>query len=100
MPGLPKTFIEGKKTVDVNPDDKYDEIALRIINCQTYPLKIIGIYKESRRGALNGETVHHVGYRARDEQISQLRKDMRSGKLKKPTDYVRDIDLKDQIGIK
>ena len=49
--------------LELPPDSRSDEITLQIVKCSRCAFAGIAVYQESRRGALDSESVDHTGYR-------------------------------------
>lgn len=58
--------------VDLASDERSDEIAIQIIECKHCGKRGMGIYEESRRGALNEEHWSHTGYWLNEDSKIQL----------------------------
>jgi hypothetical protein len=54
------------------------EITLQIVACQDCGFAGIAVYEESRRGALDSESVDHRGFRIDAGNLAALRKQIRS----------------------
>lgn len=48
--------------IELPPDSRSDEIALQVVKCFQCGFAGIAVYEESRRGALDTESVDHAGY--------------------------------------
>jgi hypothetical protein len=60
--------------IELPPDSVWDEIALQIVRCSNCRFQGVAVYTESRRGALDSEVWHHVGYRMEADEIEPLRR--------------------------
>ena len=63
--------------IELPPDSRSDEIALQIVECSQCRFAGIGVYEESRRGALDAESFDHTGYRVGARDLAALRKTVR-----------------------
>lgn len=57
-----KEALQIMSNVDLPADERSDEIAIQIIECQHCGKRGMGIYEESRRGAMEEEHWSHTGY--------------------------------------
>ena len=55
--------------IELPPDASWDEIALQIVRCPPCGFSGLGVYQESRRGALDSEIIHHSGYHVNNEDL-------------------------------
>ena len=69
--------------LELRSDSRSDEIALQIIECSRCDFAGIAVYEESRRGALDSESVDHSGYRVSSDDLEMLRKTIK--RCPKPT---------------
>jgi hypothetical protein len=53
--------------IELPPDARWDEISLQVLRCSRCGFWSLAVYEESRRGALDSEIVHHMGYQVHDE---------------------------------
>ena len=53
--------------IELPADADWDEVSLQILGCPSCNFEALGVYQESRRGSLNGESWRHNGYRAAPE---------------------------------
>ena len=60
-------------SIELPPDSRSDEIALQIVKCSRCKFEGLSVYQESRRGALDSESVDHRGYYANAEDIAAIR---------------------------
>ena len=60
--------------IELPPDSRSDEIALQIVECSRCGFAGVAVYEESRRGALDSESVDHTGYRVSGGDLEALRK--------------------------
>jgi hypothetical protein len=65
-------------SLELPPDSRSDEITLQIVKCGECGFEAIGIYEESRRGALGTESVDHRGFRIDAADLRALRRQIRS----------------------
>jgi len=59
--------------IELRSDSRSDEIALQIVECSRCSFAAIAVYQESRRGALDSESVDHTGYRVSTDDLEALR---------------------------
>jgi len=59
--------------MELPPDTRSDEITLQILMCMSCGFNGLGVYEESRRGALDSESIDHRGYRVDSSLIKYLR---------------------------
>jgi hypothetical protein len=59
--------------IELPPDSRSDEIALQIVTCSQCGFAGIAVYEESRRGALDSESVDHVAYRISPADLQAIR---------------------------
>jgi hypothetical protein len=64
--------------LELPPDSRSDEITLQIVTCQDCGFAAIAVYEESRRGALDAESVDHRGLRIAAADLRALRAQIRS----------------------
>jgi hypothetical protein len=50
-------------SIDLPADSRSDEIILQVLACSSCGFKGLGVYEESRRGALDSEAWEHTGFR-------------------------------------
>jgi hypothetical protein len=60
-------------SLELPPDSRSDEITLQILECSQCGFAGIGVYEESRRGALDSESFHHIGYHVSADELARLR---------------------------
>lgn len=99
-PECERPYLKVTKSVDIAPDDKWDEIAVQTIKCSSCGFEGIAVYRESRRGPMGQELVHHIGYKADKGTIAKVKKDLQSKRVKAPEKYTEGIDWKSQFGIR
>ena len=58
--------------LELPPDDRSDEVAVQVLSCSQCDARALGIYEESRRGALDDESWSHVGYPMEPEAAEAL----------------------------
>jgi hypothetical protein len=73
--GLPQLAI--KYGISLSPDSRSDEIEVQLVECDACDFEGAAIYEESRRGALDSESVSHLGYRLNEWQYVSLKKQIR-----------------------
>jgi hypothetical protein len=54
------------------PDARSDEITLQVLECSRCPFKGLGVYEESRRGALETVAWEHTGYLIGGDGVAQV----------------------------
>ena len=59
--------------MELPPDSRSDEITLQILRCMSCGFDGLGVYEESRRGAIGSESVDHRGYHVDSSLIKYLR---------------------------
>lgn len=64
-------------SLELPPDSRSDEITLQIVECARCDFAGVAVYQESRRGALDSESVDHAGVRVGKEDLKALRKAIR-----------------------
>jgi hypothetical protein len=60
-PSCQEKKLEIGATVELQPGSRWDEEALQLISCENCQSTGLAIYRESRRGAIDSETVEHEG---------------------------------------
>lgn len=50
------------RSLELPPDAVWDERTLQTLLCSACDNHFLGLYQESRRGALDSESVHHLAY--------------------------------------
>ena len=60
-------------SIELPPDSRSDEITLQIVKCSRCRFEGLAVYQESRRGALDSESVDHIGYYANAEGIASIK---------------------------
>ncbi len=73
-----------QNSLELPPDADWDEVALQVIRCGNCAFFGLAVYRESRRGALDREIIHHTGYRLPPEQAAQIARQIAS--CPKPSD--------------
>ena len=63
--------------LELPPDSRSDEITLQTVKCSDCGFAGIAVYEESRRGALDSESVDHTGYRVAASDLKALKRIMR-----------------------
>ena len=61
-----------KKSIELPPDSRSDEITLQLVNCTNCSFRGIAVYEESRRGRLGEESFNHIGYYTDDQSFERL----------------------------
>ena len=64
--------LEIVRKMEFPSDCRSDEIALQIVECSQCGFLGTAVYEESRRGALDSESVDHRGYKAKREDVELL----------------------------
>jgi hypothetical protein len=59
-------------SIELPPDSRSDEIAIQITKCSQCSFVELAIYEESRRGALDSESVDHRGYYVKTTTLTSL----------------------------
>lgn len=49
--------------IELPPDGRSDEITIQVLTCEKCELQVVGVYEESRRGALDSEAWEHTLWR-------------------------------------
>ena len=62
-------------SLELPPDSRSDEITLQTVECSQCGFSGIAVYEESRRGALDSESVDHYSYRVGVDDLRALKKD-------------------------
>lgn len=63
--------------MDFDSDARSDDISLQIVECAECRFQGVAVYEESRRGAIDSESVDHRGYRVAKDDLQALIKTMR-----------------------
>jgi len=58
--------------LELPPDDRSDERTVQALECAGCGFTGLGVYEESRRGALDGETVNHTAFPADENAFAAL----------------------------
>lgn len=58
--------------IELPADSRSDEITLQIVSCSACEFAGLAVYEESRRGALDGESVDHAAYRVDQAVLDRL----------------------------
>ena len=61
-------------SIELPPDSRSDEIALQVVRCSQCGFSGLAVYEESRRGALDDESVDHRAYRVSAEAVAAVEK--------------------------
>ena len=72
-PDCNKKTLNILERIELAPDARSDEISLQLIHCKNCNFDGLAVYEESRRGALDSESIDHYGYKPDDEDIKVLR---------------------------
>ena len=64
-------------SLELPPDSRSDEITLQIVECAQCGFAGVAVYEESRRGALDSESVDHYGFRVSASDLRTLKKTMK-----------------------
>jgi DNA-directed RNA polymerase subunit RPC12/RpoP len=59
-------------TLELPYDADWDEITLQLARCSRCGQRALAVYRESRHGALDSETVWHTGYRVSDADFDAV----------------------------
>jgi len=59
-PSCGEKALEITSSIELPPDSRSDEITLQILECTNCEFKSLGLYEESRRGALGSEPINHM----------------------------------------
>jgi hypothetical protein len=59
--------------IEMPPDARSDEITLQVIRCGVCNFEGIAVYEESRRGALESETIDHYGYTLDGQELKSIK---------------------------
>jgi len=62
-----------EESIELGSDDRSDEVALQIVECHACGAEYVAVYEESRRGALDDESVWHAAYPADTEALNEVR---------------------------
>jgi len=79
----------GSRSLDITSklelpsDSRSDEITLQIVKCSHCGFAGIAVYEESRRGALDSESIDHTGYHVSAKDLNMLQKTIKQ--CPKPT---------------
>jgi len=58
--------------IELPSDSRSDEIAVQIVRCSRCRFRGAAVYEESRRGALDSESVDHRGYKVKKADLKSL----------------------------
>ena len=64
-------------SIELPPDSRSDEITVQTLKCSKCGFAGLGVYEESRRGKLDSESVHHLGYYVDDSTLASIEKMIR-----------------------
>ncbi len=59
-------------SIELPSDSRSDEIAVQIVRCSHCKFRGVAVYEESRRGALDSESVDHRGYKVKTADLRSL----------------------------
>jgi hypothetical protein len=62
-----------KKSIELLPDSRSDEITLQLIECTGCKFRGIAAYEESHRGSLDDVSFSHTGYYTNEQSIALLK---------------------------
>ena len=72
----PECIIRGSlkitHSMELPSDSRSDEIAVQIVECSHCKFRGAAVYEESRRGALDSESVDHRGYKVKKTDLKSL----------------------------
>ena len=77
-PECKRTSLSITDRLELPADSRSDEITLQIVACASCSFKGIAVYEESRRGALDDESVDHAGYAVNQGDLTRLRRLIRA----------------------
>ncbi len=77
-PECSNATLEVASSLELPPDSRSDEITVQIVRCSECGFAAAAVYQESRRGALDGESVDHAGYRLPAGELRRLERLLRS----------------------
>jgi hypothetical protein len=63
--------------IELPADARSDEIAVQTLRCGHCRFAAMAVYEESRRGALDDESIEHRGYRLSSQELRELRRQIR-----------------------
>jgi len=63
--------------IELPPDSRSDEITLQIVECSRCNFAGIAVYQESRRGALDSESIDHTGHHVSADDLKALKRTIR-----------------------
>jgi hypothetical protein len=63
--------------IELPADARSDEIAVQTLRCGHCRFAAMAVYEESRRGALDDESIEHRGYRLSSQELRELRREIR-----------------------
>jgi len=73
-PSCKQPYLRVTASRDIDPGQNYDERAIQVLICSSCGYTGIGIYEESRRGALDSESFNHISYNSPIEKVYLLQK--------------------------
>ena len=76
-PDCQRPTLEIGLRMELPSDSRSDEIAVQIVTCSACGFAGVGVYEESRRGALDSESWDHTVYRMPPAALEQLRQALR-----------------------
>ena len=82
--------------IELPPDSRSDEITLQVVTCSRCGFAGIAVYEESRRGALDSESIDHRAYRTTPAGLKAIRAAIR--RCPKPGDSRCRCDSHQRLG--
>lgn len=76
-PKCPRGSVKITSSIELPPDSRSDEINVQIVTCSQCGFRGLAVYEESRRGALDSESVDHRGYYVEPAMLSSIQKLMK-----------------------
>lgn len=64
------------RRLEIGSDSRSDEISLQLLTCHECSFRALGVYEESRRGALDRESWSHTGYGLTKTTFRTLKRDL------------------------
>ena len=59
-------------SIELPSDSRSDEVAVQIVRCSRCQFHGVAVYEESRRGALDSESVDHRGYKVKAADLKSI----------------------------
>ena len=69
-----------KLNIELPPDNRSDEISAQVLRCIKCDFRGLGVYEESRRGALHSESVYHRGYYVSPKILNEIERTIKQCK--------------------